>query len=820
MNKIVALGWLSNVFAGDILHPYNFPDLASHQVSCLQYENGYNAHSCCDNNDKCPSIDSFKDAGCCDDPVQNIAFTQKCGEFWDQKSLLKMFNTILPESEATNLLFETFSDLTKTDEERSKYAWNFAKIQNLTNGTYDTNENSFLYFQESQPENATDAWNYYKDIEKSLFGDGSNLETMQSSWKKALHKVPVMLEDISTHPSLSKMIPERYNHMTYVETKFYVNGTQDRLTGTELMTGGFEDYYSQYKNSTDYAPYESMDSTIMHFYSGFGLPLAYEFEKGPDGRWRITQYTSDHNFQTSYRKNIKELEAWNVKGRLKLDEEHEKLIIEEGNEGDDVTVIEIETHVNFGQLETVMGRKRENWYTGPKTKEWYAQADNKPTPYGHRQFMIIEHDTVRGDNIMIVRGAAIFTGANFYPQSWPPEFAALVENGGRRMIQTDLDPPSNFSPGLPENDILGLKMHIRYGQFVETKHMRQDDCFTTRSDYARQVYISLSDYSLPFSDYAPAKPLMFPTASFTIKFTVFANPTVQRIAIAGGAISNGNPSQNVVLSRVNGTTDKWSGTYELVFYYENDQTGDVNMFLYYTILASTNTGSEWGWGMKEDISGQECAAPENYNDRSLNTTAAPNSVLELTLTYGACSGLPPSPPSSPPSFPSPPPPPSTPPSPPTAPSTDTILNTWELDYAKVGPVGGSDVWWGINREQALSQRPCLADDMFTFASGNVFNIDLGTETWLESWQGVAEGCGAPIAPHVSASHSFSIENNKLTIIGEGAFILIPKLYNGGEGPNPNGQVVFNIEKLTSTKMELTLVTNEDVMWTLALQVRI
>ena len=88
--------------------------------------------------------------------------------------------------------------------------------------------------------------------------------------------------------------------------------------------------------------------------------------------------------------------------------------------------------------------------------------------------------------------------------------------------------------------------------------------------------------------------------------------------------------------------------------------------------------------------------------------------------------------------------------------------TWriapEAGALLVGPEPGSDQWWS-NDEQTLIDRTCYFDDEYAFNVDGSFNNILGSETWLEPWQGGAEPagqCGVPVAPHNSAaaaSHS-------------------------------------------------------------------
>jgi hypothetical protein len=77
--------------------------------------------------------------------------------------------------------------------------------------------------------------------------------------------------------------------------------------------------------------------------------------------------------------------------------------------------------------------------------------------------------------------------------------------------------------------------------------------------------------------------------------------------------------------------------------------------------------------------------------------------------------------------------------------------TWRIasepEALKVGPEPGSSLWWS-NDEQTLIDRACYFDDAYIFNSDGSYSNVLGSETWLEPFQGVAEAqCGPPIFPH-------------------------------------------------------------------------
>jgi hypothetical protein len=119
----------------------------------------------------------------------------------------------------------------------------------------------------------------------------------------------------------------------------------------------------------------------------------------------------------------------------------------------------------------------------------------------------------------------------------------------------------------------------------------------------------------------------------------------------------------------------------------------------------------------------------------------------------------------------------------------SLTGTWKLapeaGALAVGPELGNYSWWA-NDAQAVIDRACLFDDEYVFNSNGSFNNVLGADTWIETWQGV-EGCGAPIAPHdgnTAATYTYDASAGKLTVTGKGAYLGIPKPFNGGELSNP------------------------------------
>lgn len=132
-----------------------------------------------------------------------------------------------------------------------------------------------------------------------------------------------------------------------------------------------------------------------------------------------------------------------------------------------------------------------------------------------------------------------------------------------------------------------------------------------------------------------------------------------------------------------------------------------------------------------------------------------------------------------------------------------IAGTWkiapEAGCIGVGPDQGDISWWSLD-EQGLVDRACYMDDEYVFGTDGSFLNVLQGETWVEAWQGVEEdGCGTPVAPHDgsnAATYDFNEAGGTLTLNGVGAFLGIPKAYNGGELTDPNdapGSITYIVE---------------------------
>jgi hypothetical protein len=119
-----------------------------------------------------------------------------------------------------------------------------------------------------------------------------------------------------------------------------------------------------------------------------------------------------------------------------------------------------------------------------------------------------------------------------------------------------------------------------------------------------------------------------------------------------------------------------------------------------------------------------------------------------------------------------------------------IEGTWKLAPQAaalgVGPSGPGDMSWWANGAGDVTTRACLFDDSIKFDANGTMTHYMDGSTWLETWQGVAaEGCGAPVAPHVggAATYAYDAAAGTLTVNGLGAHIGLAKVNNAGEISN-------------------------------------
>ncbi len=146
--------------------------------------------------------------------------------------------------------------------------------------------------------------------------------------------------------------------------------------------------------------------------------------------------------------------------------------------------------------------------------------------------------------------------------------------------------------------------------------------------------------------------------------------------------------------------------------------------------------------------------------------------------------------------------------------TDDLRGKWQLNTdsgAGVGPAAGDISWWNTNAAGVVEARDCWFDDVFDFGRDGSFTNDQDGETWLETWQGVAEeSCGAPVAPHDGSARAvfeYDEAASTLTIHGTGAHLGLAKAVNGAELADPAAapeSVTYDVIELIGDSLTVTV----------------
>ena len=151
-----------------------------------------------------------------------------------------------------------------------------------------------------------------------------------------------------------------------------------------------------------------------------------------------------------------------------------------------------------------------------------------------------------------------------------------------------------------------------------------------------------------------------------------------------------------------------------------------------------------------------------------------------------------------------------------------LTGKWKLDgdgAAGVGPSAGSMEWWA----SVEADRPCWYDDIYDFGADGSFSNVHGDATWVEGWQGGADSCAAPVAPHdgsADAVFTYDEDASTLTLMGKGAYLAVPKAVNGQElssvADTPDF-VTYQVTTLDGDSMSLTVETAAGVWWSFNLK---
>ena len=155
-----------------------------------------------------------------------------------------------------------------------------------------------------------------------------------------------------------------------------------------------------------------------------------------------------------------------------------------------------------------------------------------------------------------------------------------------------------------------------------------------------------------------------------------------------------------------------------------------------------------------------------------------------------------------------------------------LSGTWymapEAGALMVGPAPNDGSWWSSSADD-VNTRWCFFDDEYVFSPDGSFNNGLQDSTWIEGWQGGSDACGVPVAPHDgsnAATWEYDPGVGTVTLSGVGAYLGIPKAWNGGELSSPADapdSITYNITLSdNNTTMTLVIEAGTGVFWTFKL----
>ncbi|WOD42789.1 hypothetical protein [Hwangdonia lutea] len=148
-----------------------------------------------------------------------------------------------------------------------------------------------------------------------------------------------------------------------------------------------------------------------------------------------------------------------------------------------------------------------------------------------------------------------------------------------------------------------------------------------------------------------------------------------------------------------------------------------------------------------------------------------------------------------------------------------LTGTWQMAQEAgslgVGPALGDISWWNCD-DACVSGRACYYDDAYVFGADGSFQNVLGTDTWVEPWQGGSDACGAPVAPHDGSNPAtFTYDSGILTLNGVGAYIGLPKATNTGELSSPGdapASVAYNVSFIDNNTISVSIEAGAGVFW--------
>lgn len=156
--------------------------------------------------------------------------------------------------------------------------------------------------------------------------------------------------------------------------------------------------------------------------------------------------------------------------------------------------------------------------------------------------------------------------------------------------------------------------------------------------------------------------------------------------------------------------------------------------------------------------------------------------------------------------------------------------TWKLNPAagalSVGPSAGSGEWFATSDDDVMT-RACTFDDEYIFDSANNFEYVTNGDVWAEAYMGVdpptcvtEDMLSADAAAWGAGTHTYTVTEASgddpafITVTGTGAFIALPKAFNGGEyaagPPVANGAVTYEVLSYVNDGSQELLVLTIDI----------
>tara|TARA_Y100000748_G_C15491646_1_gene486710 strand:+ start:1261 stop:2451 length:1191 start_codon:yes stop_codon:yes gene_type:complete len=224
----------------------------------------------------------------------------------------------------------------------------------------------------------------------------------------------------------------------------------------------------------------------------------------------------------------------------------------------------------------------------------------------------------------------------------------------------------------------------------------------------------------------------------------------------------------------------------------NEMSDDDNDGIYnITMPLTTNTMYEYkftvnGWNRQEQFTGDDACAYQapgsEFWNRPLDLGNLEENISLDSKCYNTCEETCASP-------------------------AEMILGDWKIHALSVAwePLKWEGAWWYFVRESDTGgDRPCMDNDRYNFAADGTFKTMHDGDAWVEGWQGNdPEGCATTVAPYVDGDFTYTLEGDKLTVIGDGAYLGIAKAHNGGEdGVAASRQ--YKVESITPSDLIITM----------------